>query len=112
MNKRLLVLLCLVFPIMASADGSMSFTPPASDLSVVFLGNIFGIVDGILHGNGSQIMGAIFSVFNSAVLALGGIVIMYTLLVSTMNTAQEGQMLVKNGHPFGSLCALLPGWHY
>ena len=93
MNKRLLVLLCLVFPIMASADGSMSFTPPASDLSVVFLGNIFGIVDGILHGNGSQIMGAIFSVFNSAVLALGGIVIMYTLLVSTMNTAQEGQML-------------------
>ncbi|MBA2710388.1 MAG: type IVB secretion system protein DotA, partial [Tatlockia sp.] len=28
-----------------------------------------------------------------AVLALGGIVIMYTLIVSTMNTAQEGQML-------------------
>lgn len=93
MKKYLLALLCLAFPIMASADGSMSFTPPASDLSVVFLGNIFGIVDGILHGNGGEIMGAIFSVFNSAVLALGGIVIMYTLLVSTMNTAQEGQML-------------------
>lgn len=78
---------------MALADSSLSFTPPASDFSVVFLGNIFGIVDGVLHGTGSQIMGSMFGVFNAAVLALGGIVIMYTLLVSTMNTAQEGQML-------------------
>ena len=36
---------------------------------------------------------AMFAVFNSAVLALGGIIIMYTLMVSTMNTAHEGQML-------------------
>lgn len=78
---------------MAFADGSLSFSPPASDFSVVFLGNVFGVVDGILHGTGSQIMGSMFAVFNAAVLALGGIVITYTLLVSTMNTAQEGQML-------------------
>lgn len=38
-------------------------------------------------------MGSMFGVFNSAVLALGGIIIMYTLMVSTMNTAHEGQML-------------------
>ncbi len=101
MNKLVQALLFFVFPVMALAadptnnitNHTMSFTPPVSDLSVVFLGNLFGIVDGVLHGNGSQIMGAIFSVFNSAVLALGGMVIMYTLLVSTMNTAQEGQML-------------------
>ncbi len=92
MNKLLAILLSF-FPILALADSSLSFAPPPSDYSVVFLGNIFGIVDGVLHGTGSQIMGAMFSVFNSAVLALGGIVIMYTLLVSTMNTAHEGQML-------------------
>ncbi len=95
MNKRWLLFLLNLIPILACADDSttLSFAPPASDYSVVFLGNLFGAVDGVLHSSGSQIMGAMFTVFNSAVLALGGIIIMYTLMVSTMNTAQEGQML-------------------
>ena len=93
MNKFSLAVLLTLFPILAAADDSLSFTPPPTDYSVVFLGNIFGIVDGILHGTGSQIMGSMFAVFNAAVLALGGMVIMYTLIVSTMNTAHEGQML-------------------
>ena len=93
MNKIIAIFLIL-FPVLALADGSsMSFTPPITDYSVIFLGNIFGIVDGVLHGNGSQILGSMFAVFNSAVLALGGIFIMYTLMVSTMNTAHEGQMM-------------------
>lgn len=94
MKKLITVILLALFPVLAmAADGSLSFAPPASDYSVIFLGNLFGIVDGVLHGTGSQIMGAMFGVFNSAVLALGGIIIMYTLMVSTMNTAHEGQML-------------------
>lgn len=93
MNKVSLSILLSLFPILAMADSSLSFTPPVGDYSVIFLGNIFGIVDGLLAGTGSQIMGNMFGVFNAAVLALGGIVIMYTLLVSTMNTAHEGQML-------------------
>jgi defect in organelle trafficking protein DotA len=76
-----------------SADSSLSFTPPAGDYSVVFLEDVFGVVDGVLSGTGSQIMGSMFSVFNAAVLALGGIVIMYILIVGTLNTAQEGTML-------------------
>jgi len=94
MNKSVLGLFLMVFPVLAMASGdSLSFAPPPSDYSVVFLANIFGIVDGVLHGSGSQIMGTMFGVFNAAVLALGGIVITYTLLVSTVNTAHEGQML-------------------
>ncbi len=95
MNKLFVTFLFILFPSIAlAADGSsLSFAPPASDLSVVFLGNLFGSVDGVLHGSGSEIMGTMFSVFNSAVLALGGIIIMYTLMVSTMNTAHEGQVL-------------------
>lgn len=98
-EKIVLIMLSLLFPALAfassstSTGSSLSFAPPPSDVSVIFLGNIFGIVDGVLHGTGSQIMGSMFGVFNSAVLALGGIIIMYTLLVSTMNTAHEGQML-------------------
>lgn len=99
MNLRLKhicwLLLTILFPLIARAEDAdtLSFAPPASDTSVTFLGNIFGVVDGVLHGTGSQIMGTMFGVFNAAVLALGGIVIMYIILVSTMNTAHEGQML-------------------
>src|SRR3989338_11629156 len=76
MKRCLIALITTFFPILALAQdgsGSLSFAPPASDYSVVFLGNIFGVVDGVLHGSGSQIMGAMFGVFNAAVLALGGI---------------------------------------
>ena len=95
MNKLVLTVLLSLCPalLFAADSAALSFAPPASDLSVIFLGNLFGVVDGVLHGTGSQIMGTMFGVFNSAVLALGGIIIMYTLLVSTMNTAHEGQML-------------------
>ncbi|MCC5791855.1 MAG: type IVB secretion system protein DotA [Legionellaceae bacterium] len=97
-DRLFFALLALLAPTVLMAQeggggGSLSFAPPPSDASVVFLGNIFGVVDGVLHGSGSMLMGTLFGVFNSAVMALGGIVIMYTLMVSTMNTAQEGQML-------------------
>ena len=101
MNKLLAILGLLLFPVVAMADASsLSFTPPSTDYSVKFLENIFGVVDGVLHGTGSQIMGNMFGVFNAAVLALGGIIIMYTLIVGTMNTAQEGEML---GHKWSSI---------
>ncbi|WP_133127529.1 type IVB secretion system protein DotA [Legionella nagasakiensis] len=94
MKKFTLSLLLACFPVLAlAADQTFTFAPPPGDYSVVFLGNIFGVVDGVLHGTGSQIMGSMFAVLNAAVLALGGIVIMYTLIVSTLNTAQEGQFL-------------------
>lgn len=94
--KKILSIFFLLFPVLALAadgSGSLSFTPPQSDYSIVFLENLFGNVGGVIHGSGGQIIGAMFSVFNSAVLALGGILIMYILIVSTMNTAHEGQVL-------------------
>lgn len=97
MKKLIVSILFLLFPmVLFAADDSSSalnFNPSVGDISVIFLSNIFGVVDGVLHGTGSQIMGAMFAVFNSAVLALGGMIIMYTLMVSTVNTAHEGQML-------------------
>lgn len=76
-------------------NGPLNFTPPSTDFSILFLSNIFGVVDGVLAGTGSQVMGQIFGVFNSAVLTLGGIVLMYTMIVSTLNTAHEGELLGK-----------------
>jgi len=96
MKKILVALLLTFFPLLAMATSSLSLTPPPGDYSVMYLSNMFGIVDGVLHGTGSQIMGAMFAVFNAAVLALGGIVIMYTVLVGTMNTAHDGEAMGKN----------------
>lgn len=79
----------------SDASNHLNFNPPVQDISVIFLSNIFGVVDGVLHGTGSQIIGQMFGVFNSAVLALGGTVLVYTTCVGTMNTAHEGEMLGK-----------------
>lgn len=94
MKKILTFFLCFLYPVLALSESTTAsfFTPPSTDYSVIFLGNIFGIVDGILHGS-SQIMGSMFGIFNSAVMALGGIIITYTLIVATLNTSHEGQFL-------------------
>ena len=42
MKKIIIAILLTLFPaLIMAADGSLSFTPPASDTSVVFLGNIY-----------------------------------------------------------------------
>jgi conjugal transfer/type IV secretion protein DotA/TraY len=79
----------------AQSREGLSLTPPPTDLSVGYLSNIFGMVDGVLAGTGGQLLGAMFGIFNGAVLVLGCIVIIYTLFVSTLNTAQEGEVLGK-----------------
>jgi defect-in-organelle-trafficking protein DotA len=94
MKKRLFFLILAFFPVMTLAE-TLSFAPPPSDYSVGWLADIFGIVDGVLHGTGSQIIGAMFEIFNAAIMALGGMIITYTMLVSTLNTAHEGEMLGK-----------------
>lgn len=91
--------LIVFFSLNALAQGAvptanaLSFAPPANDVSLVFLGNIFGVVDGVLAGTGSQIFPQMMAVFNSAVLALGSIIFTYVLVMGTMHTAHEGEFL-------------------
>lgn len=100
MNFLFLFLLYLV-PELAFAQttgvGSTSgvLNVPQSDLSLSQLANIFGVVDGVLHGAGSQILGTMFGVYNAAVLSLGVIIISYIFLTSTLNTAHEGEVMGK-----------------
>lgn len=93
----------LLWPTLLFAQGSLSlpfsssfgltFTPAVQDLSMIYLSNMFGQVDGVLFGTGSQLAGALFGVYNGAILVLGGIVVMYTFLMGTIKTAHEGEML-------------------
>ena len=79
----------------SSGVGSL-FTASDNDISKNLLGYIFGRMEGVLTSGGSPLLGNMFSVFNSTVLAVGGIVIVYMLFVSTINTAHEGEVMGKN----------------
>lgn len=107
MKRLFLILLGLCLPILAFAQAALPtevisgavFNPPAiqngTDLSISYLGDMFGVVDGVLHGSGSQIMGQMFMIFNAGALLLGGIIVIYTSLISLMNTAHEGEVMGK-----------------
>lgn len=90
----LLPFLAMMPSIAAAGDRNpLDFTPPESDASVKLLGKIFGLVDGVLYGTGSQMIGEVFGMFNAAILVLGAIVLIYTTIMSITNTANEGQYL-------------------
>src|SRR5574337_1557928 len=80
---------------LVSVGSKLRLTPPPSDVSIGFLQDIFGIVDGVLHGTGSQLLGTMFGIFNAAVLALGTILGGYVILISTLVTAHDGEVLGK-----------------
>lgn len=91
--KKFLVssFLCL-FPSLLLAD---SLTPPPTDLSMSYLATIFGVVDGVLHGTGSEIIGTMFGAFNSIILVMASVILSYVLFISILNTSHEGEFLGK-----------------
>ncbi|GJM06845.1 MAG: DotA protein [marine bacterium B5-7] len=68
------------------------FNIPKTDYSMQLLGQFFGTVAPVLTGS-NKMAGTLFRVFNSAVLALGGIMVMYALFTSVLNTAWDGTMM-------------------
>ena len=94
-----------IFPILAhaqdngvvltSSSNSAFFTPAAADQSILYLGELFGSVPPVLAGTGSSLMGNLFKLFNTAILALGMLFAGYTTFVGILNTAGDGEMLGK-----------------
>ena len=97
-NIVLLLCLMLAFPTITQAESSTNntiFTIPDNDTSTALLGNLFGTIgESGLEGNG-QYMPKLFKALNSIILGLGSIVVMFTLIVSTLNSAHEGETLGK-----------------
>ena len=73
------------------------FTPLPGDESIILLGTIFGSNVGtiFLGGSPAPILTAIFNQFNIVIVSIATIVISYIGVVSTINTAQEGQAMGK-----------------
>ena len=74
----------------ASAQGL--FTPVSGDLSVQMLGKLFG---GLVGNGGADPLKDLITTFNGAVLAIGGILVAYTIFAGVIGTAHDGQMLGK-----------------
>ena len=90
--KALFIIVITVAPTIALADSI--FKPYPNDLSITYLSFIFGNVEGTaITGGGFQTLKTVLTSFNMTVLTLGAIIVIYSLLVSTVNTAHDGEML-------------------
>lgn len=97
--KRLVVLLPLLmlFPNLAFAGDFFDFEWAShdNDRSIHYLGLVFGQVGTVLFGEGNQLFGRMFEVFNVVVLSLAIVVITFSAITSTITTAQEGEVFGK-----------------
>ncbi len=71
------------------------FQIASNDQSVVVLGQIFGMVGGVLQGQGSLLLGFMFKTINTTVLVLGALLVVHTTVVGLLKTAHEGEFLGK-----------------
>lgn len=97
--KRNIIFLTFIGALLALLPSTLlafdlSWESPSGDKSIFYLGQIFGPVGTALpQGTGNALISSLFSIFNIAVLTLGSIVVSYTIILSTINTAQEGEVM-------------------
>ncbi len=86
---------------------NLSFTPPKTDMSIYFLSEIFGAVPGITQFTGSTIVGKMFGVFNTGVLAMSGVFLAYTITKILTETTMDGAAMGKSATVWTAVrCAL------
>lgn len=103
--KRRHIMLCglaALIPVLAfAADPATAnmhqFTPPKGDASVGLLREVFGNAVGMAMGEGpgteDSVAAAGFRIFNSAVLFLSAVFVMYTTIKGTIDSAHDGELL-------------------
>jgi defect-in-organelle-trafficking protein DotA len=71
-------------------------TVPGSDMSVKYLGQLFGSVGGaITNTGGVQLLQELFGIFNKAILALAVAWTSYTVVTTLFNSAMEGGFITS-----------------
>lgn len=96
---RVLLALCLILlaplAFAAGATDTSIFNIPLNDQSVLFLSEIFGKVGNVIGGATSTPLRIVILLFNNIALVVGGFIILYTIIVSTINTSNDGELLGK-----------------
>lgn len=89
---KVFALIALQFLIINNVYAAGFFTPSDGDLSVTVLKDLFG---GLMDGGGSDPLREAIKIFNSSILIVGGILVAYTIVMGTVGTAHEGEMMGK-----------------
>lgn len=71
------------------------FQVSANDKSLEYLGELFGNMNGLLPVDYETILGRMFETFNTILLAVGALIIVYMTVVGVMMTAHEGEFMKK-----------------
>lgn len=81
--------------------GGGLFNVPATDKSLEYLGIVLGdLANGSLGSIDASLIQSLFYIFNETIFVLGILIIIYTTVVGTISTAQEGEFLGKQKwHP-------------
>lgn len=69
-----------------------------TDLSVNFLGQIFGTVGNVLSGTSGQMLGKLFYEFNIGILVVASLWLSYSVLTIVMGSASEGSFMGKQNN--------------
>lgn len=93
--KRVWIFLALMGACLSAGAETATST---TDLSIKYLGQIFGDVPGALDGSGTGFVGGLFHIFNEGVMAVAGIWLMYTITQVLISTAvsDNPQKTLKN----------------
>lgn len=94
--KRILAVMYLwAVSALALADGRTSnfsdFSQSSKDLSIKYLGEVFGSVPGVLHGSGSGLMGQLFYVFNQGIMVVAALFLVYSIFNVVVSSALQPQ---------------------
>ena len=92
MMYRILFIFLSLIPGFAFANNL--FDPPTGDKSMTILAAVFGSL-GTFGAGGADPLAAGIQAFNGGVLVIGGVLVAYTILVGTIGTAHDGEMLGK-----------------
>ena len=98
-----LILCCLsssVFADTTTGDFPMLFDVAKNDLSVSYLKILFGQVGTVLLGPPNTLVQEIFTIFNLGIMTLAGVLMCYTVVLSVVNTSQEGNPMGHKMSPW------------
>ncbi|OGT46574.1 MAG: hypothetical protein A3F17_05190 [Gammaproteobacteria bacterium RIFCSPHIGHO2_12_FULL_41_15] len=96
MKNFLLLLGLFILTATGYADSAINlhtFDPGRDDLSMNFLGQIFGTVGTVVQGSSGQMLGVVFKVLNEAFVIVAGLWLFYTVLTVVMRSATEGSLM-------------------
>lgn len=102
-EKIFSVIVLMSISTMVLADdsiGSQATTDPSvtnhTDLSLNYLGQVFGSVGDVLHGSSGQMLGKLFLKLNEGIIVVAGLWLGYTVFTIVLRAAQEGSFMGAN----------------